>query len=326
MAGAGAQIRLIGSGKYSDVFLVRAGRRTMAMRVSYYRDDTICKFIKCKKQGDAEGMDTAKRTDAVAVQNAFARFARGVLGTVSPHFVLSYGDVDVKSFVERLPIVPSSRLRDLTAFQKRYNNVCFMEAFSCDLTRFLTRCRYSEATLRAIVFQVLYTVAAMQSLLPGWRHNDLSTNNVLVKKLREPFSARYAIGDATWRVRDCPVLVALNDFEFVHVPGDPKLQNQRVTSGKYRVDAADVRSYDAHFFLKNVLRCIARKPKAAFPAATEFFASLALRKEDRQNEGVPGLEPRAVLANSYFDALRDQPPGEAPPPGEPAFAVPAPRG
>ena len=38
-------IKWIGSGKYSDVFLVSNGRKHMAMKISYYRDDTVCKFV-----------------------------------------------------------------------------------------------------------------------------------------------------------------------------------------------------------------------------------------------------------------------------------------
>ena len=306
-------IRPLGSGKYSDVFLVSNGRRSMAMRVSYYRDDTISKFAACKKRGDVAGALRTRQTDAVSVQSAFGKFTRGLLDTVSPHFVLMYCDIDTKSFVERMPLVSRARVDDLTPFQKTYNNVCFMEVFSCDLTRFLTRCRYDEATLRAVVFQVLYTIAAMQKLLPGWRHNDLSTNNVLVKKLKKPVTSSYTLvppddvagpggTGGTWYT-SVPVMVALNDYDFVHAPGHPTLENHRVACGRYRVDGEPNASYDVHFFLKNVLRCVAKKSTAAFPDTTKFLKSLGLREKDRQDSEIPSLAPLVVLQNPYFEPL-----------------------
>ena len=289
------------------------------MRISYYRDDTVCRFMACRKRGDPAGAARVKQTDAVSVQSAFGAYTRGILDTVSPHFVLTYCDIDVKSFAERLPLVSPARMDDLTQFQKMYNNVCFMEAFSCDLTRFLTRCRYTESTLRGVVFQVLYTVAAVQKLLPGWRHNDLSTNNVLVKKLRERLPATYSIDGTTWHVTT-PVLVAINDYDFVHVPDHPTLENQRVTSGRYKVDGKLNKSYDTHFFLKNVLRCVAKKAVKEFPDTTKFLKSLGLVSPDRQNQEIPTLAPLSVLRNPYFDPLRAQDPSSKNPSKDPLRA------
>lgn len=319
------RIRPLGSGKYSDVFLVTWGNRSMAMRISYYRDDTVKRFTEHLRSGDKAEAARAKRSDAVAVASAFSSFVREHSDTVTPHFVMTYHDVDSKSFVDRFPLVTETRMKDLTPYQKRYNNVCFMEAFSCDLTRFLMRCKYDEATLRCVVFQVLYTVAAMQRLLPGWRHNDLSTNNVLVKKMAAPVSAAYIIAPTSTtvgaRYHACvPVLVALNDWDFVHVPGHPKLENARVMGGRYRVDASPNKSYDVHFFLKWVLRCIAKKPRADFPETTEFLKRVGLRPQDRQDANIPSLAPMRVLQDRYFDVLK------RPVPVDREYSIPTHRG
>jgi hypothetical protein len=297
------RVRPLGSGKYSDVFLVTWGNKSMAMRVSYYRDDTVNKFVEHLRRGDESAAVKAKQSDAVAVANAFSRFARGLANDITPHFVLTYHDADVKSFVERFPLVTEARSKDLTAYQKRYNNVCFMEAYSCDLTRYLRRCRYDEATLRAVIFQVLYTIAATQKALPGWRHNDLSTNNVLIKKLATPVAAGYSTPVGKFYVSS-PVGVALNDWDFVHVPGHPQLENSRVMGGRYRVDASPNKSYDVHFFLKWILRCIAKKPRTQFPETTEFLKRVGLRAQDRQDTNIAPLAPTRVLADRYFDGFK----------------------
>lgn len=296
-------IKHIGSGKYSDVFLVTNGRNNMAMKISYYRDETVCKFVELVKAGDLAGALRIKLTDSISVSNAFSKFTRTVLDDVSPHFVLTYLDADCKSFVEKIPLVTPQRMSDLTPFQKRYNNVSFMEAFSCDMTKFLHRSKYDERTLRMLMFQVLYTIAAMQRSLPGWRHNDLSTNNVLVKKTRKSTSSSYHVDGVTFYT-DTPTFVALNDYDFVHVPGHPRMQNQRVTGGKYRVNAEPNASYDVHFFLKSVLRCIAKKPRSEFAKTVRFLKDVGLRDDDRQDEEIPSLAPDKVIMHQYFAPLR----------------------
>lgn len=297
------EVSKIGAGKYGDVFLVRHGNLAMAMRVSYYRDDSIKTYDEMIAKNDARGAMRAKQSDAVAVGNAFCKYVRTIMDVVSPHFVYLYSEIDIKSFTERMPLL-AERSQALTANQKRYNNVAFMELFSSDLTKFLQTATYNESTLRGIVFQVVYSIAAMQYLLPGWRHNDLSTNNVLVKQLDRPLRCAYTTPDGVTRYTHVPVLVALNDYDFLHVPGHPKFQNQRVLGGRFKVNANDNTSYDTHFFLKSVLRCVAKKPSSQFPDTAAFFKALGLRSEDRQDVPIPDLAPALVLQNAYFDALK----------------------
>lgn len=300
------QLTHVGSGKYSDVFKV--GPAGVMMKVSYYRDDTLCNFIKKAKQGDAKGALRVKGRDAIQVSSKFAKVTMGLMETVSPHFVIVYCDRDCTSFAPRLGALLKHRVKDLTPLQKRYNNVCFMEAFHTNLTAYLSRAQYDEATLRAIVFQIVYTLAALQKRLPGFRHNDLSSNNVLVKKLRARPLLSYAFGGRTFYVA-APVLVALSDYDFTHVPGHAQLSNERVTSGKYRVDGRRNDSYDTHFFLKSVWKCIQRRADR-FPHTVRFLQRLRLKQEDRQNGTViPRVVPARLLRDPYFAPLLTKPAG-----------------
>lgn len=304
-------LRHLGSGKYSDVFKVSSrGRGEVVMKVSYYRDDTLCKLIARARAGDEKGARRARRMDSIQVANAFGRVSSSLVRRgVSPHFVLVFCDVDCRAFAARMGALLEERLAALTPLQKRYNNVCFMEVFHTNLTKFLVgSTAYDDDLLRQLVFQVLFTLAALQRRFPGFRHNDLSTNNVLVKKGR--VSAAYTLGgggsgpgSGPWYV-DTPVLVALSDYDFTHVPGHPELSNERVLFGKYKVDGRRNDSYDAHFFLKSVGKCIAARA-ARLPAASAFLRGLGLADEDRQNDRVfPRLRPAALLRDPYFDALR----------------------
>ena len=305
-------IRHLGSGKYSDVFKVQLPARPgVVMKVSYYRDDTLCNFMKRAKAGDLRGALKAKTQDSIQVSSNFAKMTAGLLDSVSPHFVVVYCDRDCRSFAPRLGVLLQERLKDLTPSQRRYNNVCFMETFHDNLTRFLSAGAYTEATLRVVVFQVVYTLGALQKRFPGFRHNDLSTNNVLVKKLRSAPLLSYRFDGQTFYAA-APLLVALSDYDFTHAPGNPRLANERVMSGKYKVDGRANDSYDTHFFLKSVMKCIQRRTKE-FPKAWDFLLRQRMRQEDRQNNQVfARLRPAALLKDPYFAPLRQKPAGGGP--------------
>lgn len=314
-------LKHLGSGKYSDVFRVLPGRGgasgpgPVVMKVSYYRDSTMCNVVRRLKAQDTAGALKAKAGDAIQVGHAFSRMTAALVDSVSPHFVVEYCEHDCSNFALRLTPVLKERLAMLSPLQRQFNNVCFMELFHDNLTRFLVKERYDERTLCSIVFQVLYTIAALQRKFPGFRHNDLSTNNVLIKKLGRSPRLAYAVPAAPPAVFHIaiPYLVALSDYDFVHVPTSADMKNERVLSGKYKVDGRPNDSYDSHFFLKSVLKCIQRRI-SQFPRTVDFLRRLRLRTEDRQNATVmPRLRPELLLHDPYFKPLLKPASGAAKP-------------
>jgi hypothetical protein len=220
----------------------------------------------------------------------------------------------------RLKSLIAERVKSSTKVQLKFNNACFLEVFSSDMTKWLrgkSRDR-TEASVRMAIFGVIYTLAALQRLYPGFRHNDLSTNNVLVKRLTKHMRASYTIDNTTYYVV-APVLSALSDYDFTHVPDNPKLRNERVVNGKYRVSGTPNPTYDTHFFLKSVVKSVYLS-RGAFPDLDAFLKSLPLQAEDRlDTQVVPGLEPDALLRHSYFAPLKTKPRGWA---GGDAYSVP----
>jgi hypothetical protein len=299
-------IRHLGSGKYSDVFSVRAGSRRLAMKISYYRDGTLSDVARRALRGDLDGATAARQRDAVCVASAFARFTAGISRTVSPHFVAVHVSRDCDGLAERLRPLLAGRLRTLTEAQRRHNNVSFMERFDANVTRYLLRGDLSDGVLCGLIFQIVYTLAALQKLLPGFRHNDLSTNNVLLRYVPQQ-TVVYQFETSQFAV-SLPILVALSDYDFTHVPGHRALSNERILGGKYpHMSAADNPSYDTHLFLKSVHRCLARRGDRHAPRTRAFLASLALRDQDRLAEPMPRLAPAALLRHAYFDTLRRPP-------------------
>lgn len=291
----------LGSGKYSDVFSVRCGQRRVAMKISYYRDSTLQRVRRRALRGDLAGALAAKRADAVSVSWEFSKLTHSLLDSVSPHFVVVFTSEDVDGLAHRLRSLLRERLAALTSSQAKHTNVCFMERFDSSLTAYLrSGTAMADATLCGVIFQVVYTLAALQKHLPGFRHNDLSTNNVLVRAV-PAWTGAYTVNRQTYFVT-VPVFVALADYDFVHVPATPRLTNERILGGRYPEMSSEPNpSYDVHLFLASVARCI--KGQHA-PRTHDFLASLGLHASDRLRAPVPKLFPRVLLLHSYFDALK----------------------
>ncbi len=291
-------VRRLGSGKYSDVFLARCGQRRVAFKISYYRDSTLQAVRRRALRGDTHGALAAKKADAVAVSWEFSKFTQRLLDAVSPHFVVVFSSEDVDGLARRLRGLLRARLAALTAAQSLHTNVCFMEKFDSSLTAYL-RAGTTDAVACGVVFQVVYTLAALQRLLPGFRHNDLSTNNVLVRAV-PPWTGAYAINRRTYFVT-VPVFVALADYDFLHVPGHATLSNERILGGRYPdMSAAPNPSYDVHLFLASVERCLRGQH---VPRTHEFLRSLGLHASDRIHTVVPKLFPGVLVMHPYFDSL-----------------------
>jgi serine/threonine protein kinase len=296
--------KLLGSGRNSDVFCATdaASGLTIAVKVSYYREPTLEAFARLARAGRLADARLVKRRDAVSVNAAMGLIGNSMMRRgISPHFVTQFATVDIKNFYTKISHMVD---RKVSRIQQKYTNLTFMEKFDCDLTRFLTSRRRSDDTYRAIIFQVVYTLAALQSRYPGFRHNDLSTNNVLVRQERVRKTWAYAVPAVDTFRPTFSARVALSDYDFAVVPS--RLDNERVSDGHFSVDSSPNTSYDSHFFLKSVAKCIAIAGSKA-PQTRRFLKSLGLRRRDRltrATEPMPALEPTTLLRHPYFAKLR----------------------
>jgi hypothetical protein len=300
-------LKQIGTGKYSDIFAVFKGGDSFAMKISYYTEETIDKFIKKKRYGDLEGAKREKEQDSILVSEKFSKVTTVLLNKkITPHFVRVFEEQDVKNFANKIPGL-EKRLGNLTTYQRMYNHVAFMDLFDTDLTRLLTCKVLEENDIKIVIFQILYTIAATQHALPGFRHNDLSTNNVLVRNNKKKTVSRYDV-DGMVFYTPTKYAVAVTDYDFVHVPSIKILNNRRVLSGNYKVSDENSVSYDANLFLKSVIKC-STKPyeKTPYTETHKFLNSLETFTDDRHPHEIPSLDPRKLLKHKYFDSLRELP-------------------
>lgn len=298
------EIVQLGRGKYSDCFVVRDTHgHAVCLKLSYYQDATIRAFAKHTQHGNRGAAHEAKDQDAISVSAVMAQIARNLCAyRVSPHFVKVLCEADVRYLPLRLKPLLQQRLPLLSQQQLKYSHVCLMELWACDLTAFLARPKKpTDAVVRALLFQVIWTLACLQAVFPGFRHNDLSTNNVLVKKARHP-RALYTAASGDCFCVACPYMAALSDFDFTHVPGHDILSNERVLGGKYGISADPNPSYDTHVLLRTMHRAL--KQHDACPETRAFIRALGLDACDRSDRVVNALAPHALLAHAYFAPLR----------------------
>ena len=303
-------MKQIGTGKYSDIFAVHRGGDSFAMKISYYTEDTIDKFMKKKRYGDLEGAKREKEQDSILVSEKFSKVTTVLLNKkFTPHFIRVFEEQDVKNFAAKIPGL-EKRLRNLTTYQRMYNHVAFMDLFDTDLTRMLTRKALDENEIKIVIFQILYTIAATQHALPGFRHNDLSTNNVLIRNNRKKTTFRYDV-DGMAFYTPTKYCVAVTDYDFVHIPSIKILNNRRVLSGNYKVSSDNNVSYDVHLFIKSVYKCFTKAyEKTPGTETHKFLESLETFVDDRHPHEILSLTPRKLLKHEYFDSLKVAPPGD----------------
>lgn len=304
----------VGAGRYSDVFKLSEGRNSVIAKLSYYRDNTLCDFADKLRDGDTAAARAAKNKDSIMVSAAFADVTNKLMAArASPHFVFVFCNADCRHLSERLRPLLADRFKSSSPTQLKYNNVCLMEVMHGDLQTWLSSRStrgVTDDTVRGCLFGVLYTLAVLQRAYSGFRHNDLSCRNVLVKKT-PPTTTGYTFDGASYLVKDMPILVALSDYDFTHVPNHPTLRNERVVGGKYKVTERANATYDAHFFLRCVQTALLWRRKR-LPETTAFLDSLGFEAESRVDaREVPGFVPADLLRHAYFAplAVRAIPPG-----------------
>jgi hypothetical protein len=284
------------------------------MKLSYYQEATLRASRLAAQRGDTTGALVAKDQDAISVSMAMAEVARQLReDQVSPHIVDVYCEADISNLPLKFQPLLTERVHRLSRRQIKHSHVCIMELYNCNLTTFLCTCA-SDTVLRALLFQVLYTLACLQAVLPGFRHNDLSTNNVLIKKhqaarelARAPEYATYVIHRTPFYIPNVGHTAALSDFDFTHVHGNPLLTNGRVLGGKYGITPDHNPAYDSHVLLHSVYVCLSRLPmaKAYYPHTMDFLKSVKLdHGQPRLKRYLPHLKPsRLLLHHPYFTSL-----------------------
>jgi hypothetical protein len=126
---------------------------------------------------------------------------------------------------------------------------------------------------RRVLFRVLHALACWRHKMPGARHNDLHTQNVMMVRAPSQSHDVFRMAeDEVYYVPPATHVPALYDFGHAQAPGTPYPEYE----GKHGMDAAeDGGYYDLHTLLSNLLYVVSRH-KITLPPETEAFVGRAL--------------------------------------------------
>jgi hypothetical protein len=182
----------------------------------------------------------------------------------TPHIVLPITtfNTSIKPFIS-LPKDNIVNNKKYDAFVKRYKkgeyydnvSVLISEwANSGDLLDYIKK-NYTSMQVkhwRSIFFQLLSVLAIIQNKYPGFRHNDMKANNILVHKIhtsKTNYKFKYKINGQDYIVPNIGIQIKLWDFDFACIPGI--VDNTKVNAewtDKINIKPEQNRYYDIHYF------------------------------------------------------------------------------
>jgi len=189
----------------------------------------------------------------------------------TPHIVLPITtfNTSIKPFIS-LPkdnIVNNKKFDEFVKRYKKgeyYSNVSILIsewATGGDLLEYMKK-NYKTLKYKhwqVIFFQILSVLAVIQNKYPGFRHNDLKANNILVNLIpiekHKNNNFQYKINDQTYIVPNIGFQLKLWDFDFACIPNI--IDNNKVNSNwtnKINVKPEQNRYYDIHYFINTLTK------------------------------------------------------------------------
>jgi len=216
-----------------------------------------------------------------------------VVNGQTPHIVLPIGtfNTSIKPFIAlaKNNIVDNKKYDQ---FVKRYKQSEYHDEVSIlisewanggDLLDYI-RNNYQTMKLRdwrTIFFQIISVLVVIQNKYPGFRHNDLKANNILVQKIDSRKKNNYFLyklnidsGKHEFLVPNIGIQIKMWDFDFACIPGI--VDNSKVTSDwtdKINVRPVKNRYYDLHYFFNTLTK------KGFFP---EFWEAKEIHRSVKQ--------------------------------------------
>jgi len=219
-----------------------------------------------------------------------------IINKQTPHIILPITtfNTSIKPFLSlsKKDIINNKRYDQFLKRYKKgeyYSNVSVLISEWANAGDFLDYLRknYKEFKVkdwRCICFQFLSVLAIIQSKYPGFRHNDLKANNMLVHEIQiDPNNQKYKyiINNQQYIVPNIGFQLKLWDFDFATIPGI--IDNSKVEAewtSKINVNPVKNRYYDVHYFFNTLTK------KGFFP---EFWTESCI--PDKVKEFVNRIVP-----------------------------------
>lgn len=191
-----------------------------------------------------------------------------VVKRITPHIILPLHifNTSIQKFIELYDNDEEVAKNDnYTKFVKNYKNSNLQEQVSIlvsewanrgDLGMFLRK-HYKKLELihwKCILFQLIFTLAIIQSKYPKFRHNDLKANNILISKVENDNKKRYVFNDKKFELPPIGYNIYIWDFDFACIPGivdNDKVRQEWTNS--INIKPVQNRYYDIHYFFSTLV-------------------------------------------------------------------------
>ncbi len=187
-----------------------------------------------------------------------------VIKNQTPHVILPICtfNTSIKPFLklQEDEFVPSDNQK-YTEFVKNYHEGAYYETVSVvisewanrgDLSMFLKK-HFKKLELihwQSLFFQIISTLAAIQTKYPAFRHNDLKANNILISKTdTSNKKILYKVNKKEYILPSIGYCLYLWDFDFACIPG--VVENSKVYqewTKKINITSKKNQYYDVHYF------------------------------------------------------------------------------
>lgn len=106
---------------------------------------------------------------------------------------------------------------------------------------------------KIILFQIISTLATIQSIFPTFRHNQLSCDNIMIyKTIDYELTSRYTIENINYSLPSIGYKILINNFDLVNIPGI--IDNDDIYDDHPYILLHNNRYYDIHYFLDKLLK------------------------------------------------------------------------
>ena len=277
----------------------------------------VVAYPKKEKYGDINDIRRPENAELLMIK-VLSYF---VVNKQTPHIILPIGtfNTSIKPFLSLIEDdVVDNENKKYKQFLEKYKKKGYHEQVSIlmsewankgDLLDFIRR-HYNKLTLihwKVFLFQIISTLAVIQSKFPSFRHNDLKANNILVHKDKESKKNvvfRYTVNNRKYVIPNIGYQIKLWDFDFACIPGI--VENKKVNAkwtNEINVIPKKNRYYDIHYFLNTLIK------RGFFPQfntsksipkeVKEFVYRIVPEKYRKQKEGVIAERGRILLDIEY---------------------------
>ena len=193
-----------------------------------------------------------------------------VVNNQTPHLILPIGtfNTSIKPFLslQKSGIVENKKFSQFIKRYKKdelYNNVSVLISEWANGGDFLEYIRknHTKITLkewRTFLFQIISALAVIQSKYPGFRHNDLKANNILLQNIEsrnKNNKFKYKINGNIYIIPNIGIQIKIWDFDFACI--SDIVENKKVNAewtNKININNKKNRYYDIHYFLNTLSR------------------------------------------------------------------------